>query len=754
MKAAILYCLAAAACSGMAAGQTAHPGTTAGQRVLVIHKNTGEVMVDLVVTDGHGHIVRRLQPDELEVLDNGRRQPIVSFRQVTHSVDLTGSELRRKGLRAALRPQPFNLTVMVFDRLGNYGRILARNAARFYIEKEMGSRDYTAVYNIQHVLLALQTFTTDKAKLLQAVQAATNSIHGSYGSGESVAAENLQEQSVAEEASATQALTGVGQGGPPPGAVGGLVQAKMDAMMADMLQGAAAMKVEDQSWASLTALESIVRVLGQLPGRKELLYFSQNIAVNTNTGFVFRNLVRAANRNHVSIYSIDTAGLTTNFTMAGGMIEGSNPSTLTTCLTCSSEARSLNYSAQVSQQQTRSGGRGKVTTAEAKASEAMQNIKYSDRLNSMWALADSTGGFLAAYTNNLTPYMREAGEDMHAHYELSYNPPGGLNGAYHTIAIRVPGHPGWHVRARRGYYALPQLASPVDDYALPALALLESHRPASALPLETGNFEFPANSTLPRVSLLTTIPLAGLKGFPPSAAEIARDPALRGKQLVRLVVLQVIRDAKQRVLQNFSQQYEWSVSGRGMAELLRKNVVFSRSTRLPQGDYEVQTVAYEPGDQAASVAREPLHVIAGQPDDVRMSSIVVVESARKLSVVPARYDPLNYAGNGEYRRIYPNYSHVMQSSPGKVIGFYFIVYVPKGLPPPKLTLTFIRNDRLYASTTVPLPAPDAHGRIPYIANVPSESLAPGLYRLQAVVLAGGRGIARNTRFKILPRAAK
>ncbi len=723
--------IAAAVLAGAAGAQSA---PAPGQPSVKIHKTAGEVMVDLVVTDAHGKIIQNVQPSQLQVLDNNQPQTISSFRVVSHSVDLSNSQMLRAGLSTALRPQPFNLVVMVFDRMGNADRYLAKQTADYYVQHMLGPRDYVAVYDINQILYALQNFTTQKPALLKAIATATGGSSSAYRQM-ALDGQTLMTQAVAEQQAAEGNLSSIGSGGgpsagAPAGAGASLVDALMNRIIARSLLSAASMKGQQASWATLTALRSIVDSMQTLPGRKELLYFSTNLPVDANTGFMLRNLFRDSNRAEVSFYPIDPAGLN----------QQSSASQMT---------QSLSYAESVSQSQRSTGT---VSSAQANEFQTVSNIRFAGRLTTMSEIAAETGGFLSAHTNNLEPFMQRLAADISSHYEITYTPSSGLNGAYHTIAVKVIGHPDWLVRARKGYYAIPQVASPVEAYALPAMALLQSAQPPRDLPMATTNFEFPVNPAMPTVDLMTTVPLGGLKAFPVTPAQALQNPSMKGKSLVQLVVLQVVRDQQQQIVQNFSQQYEWSVGAAGLAQLKRKNVVFNKMTTLPQGDYTVQTAIYEPQDHAASVIQEPLHVAAAAPNSLRLSSIVVVQSTRKLNAIPAAYDPFNYIDQGQATHIFPNSTHVMQAEPGNpnaVLGFYFIAYVPKGLPQPKLTMTFSVGGTPIGSPSVMLPAPDAQGRIPYIANIPSASLPAGTYGLKLTLQAGTQTATRSTRFEII-----
>ncbi len=697
---------------------------------VTIHKRVGEVMVDLVVTDAHGKIIKGVQPSQLQVLDDNVPQKIASFRRVPASVHLTRADLLQAGLPGLIRPQPFNLIVLVFDRLGAGGRVLAQQTADQLIEHDLGPRDYVAVYDIDQVLYALQNFTTDHAALLKAIRLATGGSARAFRH-DALKGDQLMAQAMQEEQNVSAAMAGVGRSSPSTSAAAGLAEAKMNEMIARALQHAASMRGEQQSWATLTALQSIVNSLQALPGRKEVLYFSQYLSVNSNTSFVYRNLMNAANRASVSFYPVDPHGLS-----------------LTSSAT--DVRNSLNYANSVAMSTAMSGGRGTVSSAQAHEFDTVTNVKYSGRLTTMGTLAASTGGFLAAHANNLAPFMRQVSDDIRDHYELTYAPSSGLNGSYHTIAIRVIGHPDWIVRARKGYYAVPSLGRPVRQYELPVMSLLSQTPPPQQLALESRALQFPINPKLPMLDLVTRVPLADLTPRAVTLAETKANPALQGKQMLQFVVLQQILDGSGEVVREFSHEYPYEAPAAQMTKLLHENLVFSRRAYLLPGSYTIRTAVYEPFNKAASVLSEPIKVAAAAPGQIRVSSIVIIQSAVGMKGAAKGGDPLDY----QNMHLEPNLSHAMAPSKSKNIGFYFVAYVPKGLPPATVTMQFSAAGVPYASPVAKLPAPDAQGRISYIANLPAAAFPPGQYQLTLKVQAGNAVGNSSTQFAVVaPRAA-
>ena len=75
-----------------------------------------------------------------------------------------------------------------------------------------------------------------------------------------------------------------------------------------------------------------------------------------------------------------------------------------------------------------------------------------------------------------------------------------------------------------------------------------------------------------------------------------------------------------------------------------------------------------------------------------------------------------------------------------------------GVAKPSLTLEFSRDGAVVGRSTAELPAPDAAGHIPYVASVPTQSLAPGRYEVAAIVSQGDTA-ARERAFFTIAAAA-
>ncbi len=512
-----------------------------------IHRAVNEVMVDMVVTGAHGRIINHLKPSQIELFDNGRRRAITSFRRVSRSVHLPETTLRRFGLGRLprdQRPQPFNLIFLVFGHVTSLGRSLARQSALWFLQHEFVAGDYGAVLDASAGLRALTPITTNRAVLERAVEQVSGGSSAGrqnvltaeqaiyHGAGGPAQAMPEAERTQSARFGATYPAGGTGAAA--AAGASALGSAAMQAALAAVINHSAAAANAASSWSSLTALRALDRALGRLRGRKEVLYYTQWLDVNPTTVFLFRAVMHDANRYHVSFYPVDPAGLTptsSNDQVANALLRAGQAASMT--------AGSYYHT----------------------AAGNIENVAYAGRLSSLRELAAATGGFVAARTNDLNPFMTKIADDIHDHYELTYNPGRlGATGAFHTITIKIPGHPHWRVRARKGYYVLPRLPSPLPDRLDPLVAALYARQPPRDLGMATRAFVFPRAAGGSHLWLAAQVPLGDLPAGPLPPAMLKQHPQFRGRQLVQFALLGAVEDRRQRIVADAGKEFGFAVA--------------------------------------------------------------------------------------------------------------------------------------------------------------------------------------------------
>jgi VWFA-related protein len=181
-------------------------------------------------------------------------------------------------------------------------------------------------------------------------------------------------------------------------------------------------EVRQRAQRALTVIESVVRGLAPLTGRKVVVLASDGFLIGLGaletSAYDIRAIADAATRAGVVLYSLDTRGLVAE--PPGGAASFQGPGVLTA-----------------------PGGRASL---QARSIEAMrQGIN---------ALAEDTGGFLVKNTNDIGQGLGRILRDNDSYYLVAYEPTNtSRDGQFRKIQVRLRGRPELRVRTRTGYFA-------------------------------------------------------------------------------------------------------------------------------------------------------------------------------------------------------------------------------------------------------------------------------------------------------------
>ena len=158
--------------------QTATPTPTQNQDEEIVSVNTAEVMLDAVVRDKRGLIIKDLTADDFEIYEDGKRQQVSSFRLITPEVrngnansqlpdnksrtQATGTGIDTRNAKRNPRldsASGVGAVAMVFDRLSLDARKQAREAALTYVAEGIAPDNFVAVFAINQTLQVLQHYT-------------------------------------------------------------------------------------------------------------------------------------------------------------------------------------------------------------------------------------------------------------------------------------------------------------------------------------------------------------------------------------------------------------------------------------------------------------------------------------------------------------------------------------------------------------------------------------------------------------------
>lgn len=662
----------------------------------VIRTSTNEVVVDVVVRDKKGKLVRGLTAANFSILEDGQAQRITAVREFTGSLAAIATP---SGQSAATLPDAtkrIRLITLVFDRLGIDSRRLARQAAYDLIKEQLAANVYIAVFTSDLYLHAIQPFTNDREKIKQAIErAAGSSAMTNYADA------NGSLRSALDSTNGSEGAAARGASGPQGSGVdgGAMSQEAMNRMLTDMLEFAETSAQEQQGRSSIFGLWGIVKEQGRLPGRKTVLYFSEGLQLPNSLQDQFRNMISAANLANVSVYAVDARGLSLTDDNATG-------------------TDSLNTSAAVSQRQYKNTDGAAVTRQEVSQFDRIIDSIHSNTQVNLAQLAESTGGFLIANMNDFRQPIRRLTEENGSYYEVSYSPSNSsLDGSFRAIQTKVD-RSDVKLQSRNGYFALPTLSGAnVLPHEVPLLNAL------SASPLPRG-LDF-------RAAVLRTRPVQGQY----QAAIIFEMPmkditfrSLDPEPLYRshTSFLALVKDSQGQVVGKISRDLPVNQPKEKLQGFQSGRVIFARPLALAPGKYTIEAAASDLEGKRIAARRTSLIIPAVDASLLALSTPVLVRRLDEAPPKPEATDPF-IVGN---KRVIPTLQDRVSGGDKNALAFFFTVYPGAIEGAPAVDIEFLLEDQSLARVPVSLPSPQADGSIPYIATIPLANFKPGLYEIK------------------------
>src|SRR5262245_25487300 len=694
---------------------------------------TVEVLLDVVVKDKRGRAVTDLSATDFEVLEDGAKQPVESFRLITRNSAGESGKVASPLPNPA--PVPANATpakpvstqnpdvgvsviALVFDRLSQDARKRAHDAAMSYVSGGSGLNSFVGVFAIDLSVKTVQNYTTDIGLVKKAIGKAGSLASSSFesktvDSGSAIAAEQREAAVQAASAAAQSGGAGAASAGAAAGAAG--VDQTFAELQARTEETFEALQRDQQGYATTNGLTAIVNSMSRLPGRKAVLFFSEGVSIPPNVQQQFRSVIHAANRANVSVYAVDAAGLRTESTLKATREE--------------INARARQRMDNLDRVMTTAGG---PLTKGLERNEDLLNYSPESGLTQ---LAQQTGGAFIGGDNDIGSKLKEIDEDLGTYYLLTYSPTNqNYDGKFRNISVKVK-RSGVEALARRGYYAVPPTgSSPMFYYEAPPLALLSGSARPKDFPLLVNCLNFPEAGRVGLTAVEVEVPTGAFTFTADSEKKVYGSD-------FSIVVL--IRDQSKQVVEKLSHHY--GLVGKSLDSVKKGKVLFYREISLPPGKYEVDAVAYDALGAKASVNRCALEIPAAGENDLRLSSVTIIQRAEQ---VKEKTDSPFLVG--DQLMVYPNLGEPVRKS-AKQMGFYFNVYTAKGsAEAPNLTLEVLQNNKSVAKVPLKLGAPDAKGRIQYASALPLDSLNPGTYELRISVSDAKSAVSRSASFALEP----
>jgi hypothetical protein len=290
-----------------------------------------------------------------------------------------------------------------------------------------------------------------------------------------------------------------------------------------------------------------------------------------------QDLVRAATKANVSIYTIDPRGL-----------------------------------------QALSDGNIELTGVDPGSDLSERGLQNENRLarESLQTFSEETGGFAVVNSNGLATAYDRIVQENSAYYVLAYYPPNPKrDGKFHNISVRVT-RPGLTVKSRRGY------ANPTGKVPTPVKSELSAE------------LHDALNSPLPTSGLAMKVFAAPFKGVAPNAS-VLLGVELRGRDLstaanagIELAVFAV--DAKGRMKASSRDSLALNLKPETRTRVEQTGIRLLSRMNIPPGRYQLRVAAHDVAGGALGSVLYDLDVPDFEKVPLSMSGLVLTSASSGL----------------------------------------------------------------------------------------------------------------------------
>ncbi len=684
-------------------------GAPQDQPTTTIKTSTQEVVLDVVVRDSHGKIVKGLTQKDFQILEDGTPQQIKSF-SFTQGRDALQTQQAGSGTRTPSVANPLravNLVCIVYQNLDPYTKKDAIAASKEFLNSHFSPDTWIAVFSLTGELVALHPFTTNRAELLKAADHAFSGTMMDFVSSATEvlnATPNVDYTANTAQPSVNSTARVIGTAGKVTG--GGLnTLVNNDAtastsIAANRMRGDLA--GQRRQFGGLEAqrqtdqIIDLIAKLATLPGRKSVLLVSPGLPSNGDAD-LFKSVLNKANKADITFYGLDVNGLTENSNVGAAN-------------------NAMGHVASLSKSQTNAPngtGAGGVAMEQMRQDDYLvQAVRGSDTQSGLRALSEGTGGFLIGSTNDYRKPFQKVVEDVETHYELIYHPSEEkMDGRLRTIAVKMD-RPDLVAESRKAYYALPSLGGSQDlqPFEMAGLGALNYKEPPHDFPFRSVAYHFRPNATSSQDELSFEVPVSSLTAVP--------EPEAKRHQL-RAAIFALVKDSDGQVVEKFSRDTPYEIPDENLSSAAKSDILFSHPVSLAPGHYtmDVAAIDRESGKMSTSKTAFDVPAVKG----VGISSIALVQRVEAVKGKVDANEPFEFQPpSGDGRRITPELGDNLKSDARPYV--YFVVYPdPAITDKPKIQVEFRVGDKTLAKQTADLPAPDATGAVPMLIKTATEA---------------------------------
>lgn len=455
----------------------------------------------------------------------------------------------------------------------------------------------------------------------------------------------------------------------------------------------------------LAALQTAVKMLGQLNEKKVMVYFASGLNLNgVDNQAQMQATINAAIRANVSFYPIDARGLVATAPL-GDATKGSP------------------------------GGSAMYSGSSARAA----TTNFQKQQESMYTLAADTGGKALLDNSDLGMGIVQAQRDISSYYIIGYSPTNDkLDGQFRRVKItlrpEIAARYGQPKDYRQGYYAgkeFGKFTSTDKERQLQQALMLGD--PVTDIEIALDYYYFRLAKDRYFVPVVAKIPGSEL--------ELAKHG---GAETTRIEFIGEVKDAAGKVVQNVRDSVDIKLKGENAGNLSKSPMEYDTGFILAPGTYSLKFLARdnETGKMGTYDRKFVIPDLTTQQKTLPISKVVLSSQRTDLNaaVFNAQKDKKLQEANpliDNGTKLIPSVTNVFSRT--KDLYVYLQAYEPTAdtMQPLVATVSFMRG-KVKAFETAPLQVTDGldpkSKAIPLKFSVPLGKLAPGRYTCQVNVL--------------------
>jgi VWFA-related protein len=706
----------------------------------IIRSSVREVLLDVVVRDARGRLVSNLKPGEVTVYEDGVRQDVRSFRLVAgHQVRIDDQKQAAEAQAArtvagtgavtpnAPRPsfnplRTVNMVCLILNDLNPETRSFAFESARKFVNRELRPNTFIGVFSLDASgLRPLFPFSNNREHLLKAVElAAVNQLPSVNIS--SAALLNGLSMSATGSIVPGASSEGFADGASPTDPLG--------------TRGDMGFTV-NAGLREIDALKGLVRQLTPLPFQKTVLLLSTGLTRPPDQLEYWDALIHAATQGGVTFYAMDVWAL-------GVCQDALSDSCVSPQSAIAPSVGFMQTTAALSRAQGTAGNNNlpNTPTGPPQSSPTAQlmelahqddylkfGVSSANRQEAIRELAERTGGFLIANTNNTDKLLTRVMEEVDTHYEIAYPPSGREDGHFRKVDVKLA-RPGLHVETRSGYFALPGTGErPVTPEEMAGLKALDTQPRPHAFDFLSRAYRFRDAGGTAQYAIAFEMPISNLTATPAATVH---------KHRLHASWLALVKDAQGQIVERVSKDVPSEVSDDRLAAVQVELMTYEHAVNLPPGHYTVEAAVVDHEGNRASTS--VIQIDNREQRGVELSDLALVRRLDSVNRPPDAADPFQYTG----KRVLPFVTTGLFADAMPFV--YFMVYPDAGnAAQPELRVRLMRSGRLLTAQKLALPAPDVSGGIPMVIEGNKQ---PGSYEVSVTVVQGDESAERRLAYTI------